>query len=89
MQENDNRPPSLSVEPSAFARIAKTFTGSNGDSTKDKDLLGFQKEGESISSTMARMARKLEEIEEDECPRKRVDASFKLTLCHCNLTHKV
>ncbi|XP_035715809.1 dystrophin isoform X4 [Folsomia candida] len=74
VQENDNRPPSLSVEPSAFARIAKTFTGSNGDSTKDKDLLGFQKEGESISSTMARMARKLEEIEEDECPRKRVDA---------------
>jgi len=70
----------LSVEPSAFARIAKTFVSGNGDGsvTKDSDLLSFQQEGEDVCKTMSRMATKLEEIDKDADPRKRIDVSISM-----------
>lgn len=66
------------MDSSAFARIAKSFTleSDKETCTEDKDLLGFQSEGEEISKTMMRMAKKLEEIDKDSDPRKRVDVSF-------------
>jgi hypothetical protein len=85
VKENDSRSShqsmKLSVEPSAFARIAKTFTlGLDEESSvKDKDLFAFQKEGEEISKTMAKMAKKLEEVDKESDPRKRVDVSHNTT----------
>jgi len=65
-----------------FAKLAQSFTSSSGGDEenedggeKDPELIAFQKEGQEICNTMGRMARKMDEIEKNADPRKRVEVS--------------
>jgi len=71
-----------SPDPYGFSKISATRTTEvpgrsdiRDGNKKEDDILAFEREGQEISKTMARMAKKLEEIEKDADPRKRVDVS--------------